>query len=129
MERGLSIENYGKKEQKEWLANTVLYLTLTPVQQGTGRKSTCLISFCFPALARTEPSSYRRTSATERKYGYGKLLEKIGVTCFPDEGGEKVLSTVIAHNSVLAVLIKGLACTPCGACSLTTSTGAWVRSV
>ena len=38
MERGQLIENYGKKEQKEWLDNT--YLTLTLVQQGIRRKST-----------------------------------------------------------------------------------------
>ena len=39
MERGgLQIENYGKKEQKEWLDNNVT--VPGPVQQGTRSKST-----------------------------------------------------------------------------------------
>ena len=36
-ERGRSIENYGKKKQKEWLVNT--FPDLTPVHQGTRRKN------------------------------------------------------------------------------------------
>ena len=38
-QRELPIENYGRKEQKEWLEN-ICNLTLTHVQQGTRRKST-----------------------------------------------------------------------------------------
>ena len=37
-ERGRLIENYGKKEQKEWLDNTLT--DPHPVQQGTRKKST-----------------------------------------------------------------------------------------
>ena len=38
MERGRPTENNGKKDRKSGL--TILHLTLTPVQQGTRRKST-----------------------------------------------------------------------------------------
>ena len=37
MERGRPVENYGKNRKS---GSTILYLTLTPVQQGTRRKST-----------------------------------------------------------------------------------------
>ena len=40
-ERGRSIENYGKKEQKEWLDNTLP----DPVQQGTRRMSTLFLLY------------------------------------------------------------------------------------
>ena len=47
-ERGRPIENYGKKEQKEWLDNTLP--DPHPVQQGTRRKSTDCFKNAIPCL-------------------------------------------------------------------------------
>ena len=44
----------------------------------------------------------------ERKFGYADLLEKMGVTRFPDEGDDKALLMVIARSSVFAVVINML---------------------
>ena len=50
---GWPIENYGKKEQKAWLDNTVTVPDPHPVQHGTRRKSTYKNRFhdIFPWVA------------------------------------------------------------------------------
>ena len=41
------------------------------------------------------------------------------MTRFPDEGSDDVLSTLLVRCCMLPALVKGLACTLCGSCSLT----------
>ena len=60
-----------------------------------------------------------RTSATEKKFGYAKLLESMGATHFGDDDGDTELSAVIVLCCVLPALVKHLPCTLCGTCLLT----------
>ena len=65
-----------------------------------------------------QPSTSRRMSATERKFGYAELLREMGVSDFPVEGvheedaGEE-LSTIIVRCAVLPSLVANLPCTSC----------------
>ena len=90
---------------------------------------TCIdFAYLFPGIKsavhiarQAKPS--RRISATERKFGYAKLLEEMGVSRFPVEGvreedaGED-LSTVIVRCAVLPSLVANLPCTSCKKCTL-----------
>ena len=67
-----------------------------------------------PSTAPVDPSL--RLSATERKFGYADLLEKIGIPHFlvedeTDADGD--LSTVLVRCAVLPSLVANLPCTSC----------------
>ena len=74
---------------------------------------------CFQSASCGEPSSSRRTSATERKFAYRDQLGETGNTNIPPLADVPPAATVSVRSSVLPSLVKDLPCPLCTACSLT----------
>ena len=69
---------------------------------------------CIFFQASRRPSTSRRLSATEQKFGYADLLEEIGVPRFlVEDETDADLSTVLVRCAVLPSLVANLPCTLC----------------
>ena len=58
-------------------------------------------------------------SATERKFGYVKVLNEMGISHFPTEDDTDETSTLLIRTAMLPALVESMPCKSCRQCSVT----------